>query len=93
MDLQPKHQDSWPSLLGHAACLVRQDMPIGGIKNIELNLLQADKNKNTRTGIERECMPDLMAAAGSLSWEPKLPCPFTRGRRIVKGCASRTRAS
>ena len=35
----------------------------------------------------------LIAAAGSPSTEPKLPCPFTSVRRILKGCAIRTIAS
>ena len=35
----------------------------------------------------------LMAAGGSLSTDPKLPCPSMRGACMVKSCAMRTRES
>ena len=35
----------------------------------------------------------LIAAAGSPSTEPKLPCPSTSGWRMEKSCARRTSAS
>ena len=35
----------------------------------------------------------LMAAAGSLPGEPKLPCPSTSGARIDHGWAIRTKVS
>jgi len=34
-----------------------------------------------------------MAAGGSPSTDPKLPCPSISGTRIEKGCAMRTMAS
>ena len=51
---------------------------------------------SNKASVVSDCSRDSvyrMAAGGSLSTEPKLPCPSIRGMRIEKSWAIRTRAS